>query len=152
VSSDSGALKVGASPQHIESGLSKFLYRYKQRFPNVQVTLIEASGRETMAILERQEIRLGQNLAPIIDPNDQRFASLSLQHIDLLAACHPSLVLGKGRTIEINHLATHPLLLLDSSFECQSFRCCLLPGATQTEHFHERWRKPDTEFRASHRN
>lgn len=113
---DTGILKVGASPQHIESVLSTFLHRYAQRFPNVQVKLIEAAGRDTIAMLERREIHLGQNLAPAIDTDDQRFGSLPLQHVDLLAACHPSLILGKGGAIEINRLAPHPLLLLDSSF------------------------------------
>src|SRR4051794_10913602 len=37
-------LKVGASPQHIESVLSTFLPRYTQRYPNVEVQLVEAAG------------------------------------------------------------------------------------------------------------
>ena len=87
---DAGVLKVGASPQHIESVQSAFLYRYSLRFPNVQVQLIEAAGQDTMAMLERREIDLGQNLAPILGPDDHRFGSVPLQHVDLLAACHPS--------------------------------------------------------------
>ena len=34
----------------------------------------------------------------------------------MLAACHPSLVLGKGNFVEIGQLKPHPLLLLDLSF------------------------------------
>lgn len=113
---DTGVLKVGASPQHIESVLSTFLHRYAQRYPNVEVKVIEAAGRDTMTMLERREIHLGQNLAPILDPGDQRFGFLALQNVDLLAACHPSRVLGDGRTVEIDRLAPHPLLLLNSSF------------------------------------
>ncbi len=113
---DSGVLRIGASPQHIESVLSGFLHCYAQRYPDVQVKLIEAAGRDTMAMLARHEIHLGQNLAPVSEPDDQRFGWLTLQNVDLLAASTPSLVLGKGRTIEIGRLAPHPLLLLDSSF------------------------------------
>ncbi|HEY7301060.1 MAG TPA: LysR family transcriptional regulator [Xanthobacteraceae bacterium] len=113
---DSGVLKIGASPQHIESVLAKFLHRYAQHYPNVQVKLIEAAGRETMTMLERHEIHLGQNLAPILAPDDERFGSLRLQWVDLLAASRPSLVLGKGHSIDISRLASRPLLLLDSSF------------------------------------
>jgi len=112
---DTGVLKVAASPQHIESVLSTFLHLYARRYPNVQVKLIEAAGRDTMKMLERGEIHLGQNLANI-DPNNERFSSQSLQHIDLLAACHPSVKLSRTRTIEIGKLAPHLLLLLDSSF------------------------------------
>jgi DNA-binding transcriptional LysR family regulator len=113
---DSGVLKIGASPQHIESVLANFLHRYAQEYPNVQVKLIEAGGRDTMALLERHEIHLGQNLAPISEPDDQRFGSLALQHVDLLAASKLPLVPGKRRTVDISRLAAHPLLLLDSSF------------------------------------
>jgi DNA-binding transcriptional LysR family regulator len=87
-----------------------------QAYPNVQVKLIEAAGRDTMTLLQRHEIHLGQSLAPILEPDDQRFGSLPLQHVDLLAASKPPIVLGKRRTIDISYLASHPLLLLDSSF------------------------------------
>ncbi len=113
---DAGVLKVGASPQHIESVQSAFLYRYSLRFPKVQVQLIEAAGQDTMAMLERREIDLGQNLAPILGPDDQRFGSVPLQHVDLLAACHPSSSLGKGPSVEISRLVSHPLLLLTPNF------------------------------------
>ena len=113
---DVGVLKVGASPQHIESVQSMFLHRYAKHYPNVQVKLIEAAGRDTMAMLERREIHLGQNLAPIIGPDDRRFGSLPLQHVDLLVACDPGLDLGEGATVDIGRLAPHRLLVLDSSF------------------------------------
>lgn len=113
---DTGVLTVGASPQHIESVLSTFLHLYARRYPNVVVKLIEAAGLDTIKMLERGEIHLGQNLAHVINPNDERFASLSLQHVDLLAACHPSVMLSTTRTIEIGKLAPYPLLLLDPSF------------------------------------
>src|SRR5262245_14419680 len=53
---DTGVLKVAASPQHIESVLSQFLHRYAQRYPNVQVQVFEAAGRESLAMLERGDI------------------------------------------------------------------------------------------------
>jgi DNA-binding transcriptional LysR family regulator len=81
----------------------------------VEVQLVESAGRDTMAMLERREIHLGQNLAPILD-DDQRFGSIPLQHVDLLAACHPSLSFGSGSTVEIDRLVSHPLLLLTSNF------------------------------------
>jgi DNA-binding transcriptional LysR family regulator len=113
---DTGILKVGASPQHIESVLTTFLHRYRARYPNVEVRLIEGAGLQTIAMLERGEIHLCQNLAHIVDPADERFASLPLQHVDLLAASHPSVALAKGQTLDIRGLAPHPLLLLDTTF------------------------------------
>jgi DNA-binding transcriptional LysR family regulator len=113
---DTGTLKVAASPQHIESVLAQFLHRYAQHFPNVAVKIIEAGGRESLAMLERGEIHLSQNLLHAVEPNDPHFATLPFGSVDLLAASHPSQILAKRKSIEIGKLATLPLLLLDSEY------------------------------------
>ena len=114
---DTGVLKVATSPQIIESVFADFLHEYAERYPNVQVKLTEALGwPDTMAMLERGDIHLGQNLLQAVQPGDARFGCHRLESIDLLAACHPKLTLGNGGTIEIGRLAQHPLLLLDGSF------------------------------------
>jgi DNA-binding transcriptional LysR family regulator len=129
---DTGVLKVAASPQHIESVLSQFLHRYAERFPNVQVKVTEGSGLEILAMLERGEIHLAQNLLHAGQIDDRRFGSYPLESIELLAACRPSLTLGNRGAIEVGHLASYPLLLLDSGF---GFRrafdaACRLAGLT----------------------
>jgi DNA-binding transcriptional LysR family regulator len=114
---DTGTLKVAASPQFIEGTISGFLHRFARRFPNVQVKLIEAIvWSDTLGMLERGEIHLGQNLLRAVPPGDPRFASYPLEAVDLLAACHPPLMLGKSGAIEVARLAAHPLLVLDTSF------------------------------------
>lgn len=113
---DTGVLKVAASPQHIESVLSNFLHRYAESYPNVQVKLIEGTGLEILAMLERGEVHLAQSLVHAVQPDDRRFASHPLEAVELLAACHPPLTLGQGRTIEIARLASYPLLLMDTGF------------------------------------
>lgn len=114
---DTGTLKVAASPQFIEGAMSGFLHRYAQRFPNVHVKLIEAiAWSDTLGMLERGEIHLGQNLLRAVQGGDSRLASLPLEAVDLLAACHAPSLLGKSGAIEIDRLAVHPLLLLDTSF------------------------------------
>ena len=114
---DAGILKVSASPQFIEGTLSGFLDRFTQRYPNVQVKVIEAiAWSDTLGMLERGEIHLGQNLLRVVQPDDPRFASYPLEAVDLLAASHAPLMLGKSGAIEIAHLAAQPLLVLDTSF------------------------------------
>jgi DNA-binding transcriptional LysR family regulator len=114
---DTGTLKVAASPQFIEGVMSDFLRRYAQRYPNVQVKLTEAVvWSDTLGMLERGEIHIGQNLLRAVGPGDLRFANHQLEGVDLLAACHAPLTVGKNGAIEIAHLAPHPLLLLDTSF------------------------------------
>ena len=92
---ETGVLKVAASPQFIESVISTVLPRYAQKYPKVQVRLFEAVGLENLAMLERGEIHLGQNLLHAVGPDDQRFASHPLGPVELLAACHRSSTLGR---------------------------------------------------------
>lgn len=113
---DTGVLKVSGSPQHIESVLSVFLPRYAARFPHVRVMVIEAAGVETLAMLERGDVHLGQNLAHAVEPDDPRFGIFPLAPVEMLAACRSSVILSSGRTVDINRLAAHGLLLLHSSF------------------------------------
>jgi DNA-binding transcriptional LysR family regulator len=112
-----GTLKVAASPQFIEGVISDVLHRYAQRYPKVQVKLIEAIvWSDTLRMLERGEIQLGQNLLRAIPPGDSRFANQPLDAVDLLAASHASMTLGVNGTVEIHRLAPYPLLVLDTSF------------------------------------
>jgi DNA-binding transcriptional LysR family regulator len=114
---DTGVLKVAASPQFIEGGVSGFLHRYAERFPNVQVKLIEAIGwSDVRGMLERGEVHLGQNLAHAVQLGDQHFGSHPLEFVEQLAACHRSLPFGNGAAVEIGHLAPYPLLLLDGGY------------------------------------
>ena len=114
---DTGALRVAASPQFIEGVMSDFLRRYAQRYPNVQVKLTEAvSWSDTLGMLERGEIHIGQNLLHAVAHGDSRFANHPLEGVDLLAASQAPLMPSKKESIEIADLAAHPLLLLDTSF------------------------------------
>ena len=114
---DTGVLRVSASPQFIEGVISDFLHQYAQRYPNVQVKLTEAgASSDTLGMLERGEIHLGQNMLRAVQPGDARFANHPLEVVDLLAACHSSKMLGRRGAIEITRLASQPLLLLDTSF------------------------------------
>ncbi len=105
-SGHTGVLKVAGSPQMIESVFSRFLHRYAERYPDVQVRLIEAIGSATLAMLERGEIHLGQHMAHAVQPGDRRFASHPLEPVELLAVCNPSLAIGQAGAIDIRPLAT----------------------------------------------
>lgn len=115
-SGDSGLLKVSASPQHIESVLAKFLHRYAARYPNVEVRIVEAAGLDTVRMLERGEIHLGQNLGSAVQPDDDRFEHLVLGQVELLAAGDARFLAAKGRSMDIARLASYPLLLMDPAF------------------------------------
>ena len=114
---DTGVLKVAASPQIIESVMTRFLHRYAASYPNVQVKLVEAIGwSDIFGMLERGDIHLGQNLAHAVRPDDRRLASHLLEAVDLLAASHRAMMLGKDGRVDIARLTEQPLLLLDQSY------------------------------------
>jgi DNA-binding transcriptional LysR family regulator len=117
VGGETGALKVAASPQFIEGVLAGFLHRYRERYPNVHVTVIEAiAWSDTLGMLERGEIHLGQNLLRAVNSSDTRFAVHPLEVVDLLAAAREPFVGSRQAGLDIGHLATQPLLVLDTSF------------------------------------
>jgi DNA-binding transcriptional LysR family regulator len=113
---DIGVLKVAASAHLIEGIFPEFLQRYAKRYPGVQVKLVDAVGPAMLTMLERGEIHFAQTVARAVAPGDPRFAIHLLPPIDMLAACHEGLMLGRGATIEIADLAPHPLLQISSEY------------------------------------
>ncbi|HUL63985.1 MAG TPA: LysR family transcriptional regulator [Burkholderiaceae bacterium] len=113
---DVGVLRVAASPHLIEGIFPDLLRLYAVRYPNVQVRLIDVVGPEAFALLERGEIHLVQTLVRAMPPDEQRFASFALAPMEMLAACHPRLKLGKDGEVEIDRLAPYPLLQASTDF------------------------------------
>ena len=129
---DAGVLRVSSSPHLIEGLFPEFLSEYAKRYPNVQVRLVEAIGPAMFDMLERGETHLAQAVTRALQPDDRKFGSHPLAPMEMLAACHPSLKLGKNGTIEIESLAPYPLLQATDDFAMRrSFdSACRLAGFT----------------------
>ena len=112
---ETGLLKVAASPQVLESVLPIFLRRYASRFPDVQVKLIEAVGRDQLIMLERGDVDISVGLLSAIHA-ESNFVSHQLPAVEILAASLPSFEVGDRATVQITELARYPLLLLDSTY------------------------------------
>ena len=108
-------LKVAASPVQFKCIFSTFLPRYAERYPNVQVKLIEASWSRhaNHAGTRRNTLYLpaSRQFRPTIPP-----LGLSGAANRTSGACHPSFRFGHGSTIDIGRLVSYPLLLPDSGF------------------------------------
>jgi DNA-binding transcriptional LysR family regulator len=115
-SGDCGLVKVTASAHLIESVFSTFLHRFAERYPNVQVRPIEATGFDILALIERGEANLGINLDQVVPAGNDHFGSYPVPSLEFWAACHTSFELGDGNSIELRRLAPYPLLTMDSSF------------------------------------
>jgi DNA-binding transcriptional LysR family regulator len=113
---DSGVLRVAATPQMIDGVFAAFLHRYAERRPKVQIKLIEAAGPSLLAMLERGEIHLCITTVQAIEADTDAFDSFALRPVEFIAAFRESLKLGAAGSLDINRLAPHPLLLLETSF------------------------------------
>ena len=129
---DAGMLRVSASPHLIEGLFPNFLRDYAKRYPNVHVRLAEVIGPQIFTMLERGELHLAQAVARALTPEEHRFGAFPLAPMEMLAACHPSLKLGKNGAIEIRALAPYPLLHATDDFAMRrSFdSACRLAGFT----------------------
>jgi DNA-binding transcriptional LysR family regulator len=113
---DVGVLRACVSPHLLEGIFPELLHRYAERYPNVQVRLMDVVGPEAFEMLERGEVHLVQATILALARNEERFASYPIAPMQMLAACHPRLRLGAAGAVEIDRLAPYPLLQATTEF------------------------------------
>jgi len=114
---DTGVLRVATSPAQIEV-LATFLPQYAVRYPNVQVKLIEAVGA-ALRLLDRGEVHVALSVLEAAAVRDTHLGVHPVAPLGLLAACRNSYSLERGNALDIRRVASHPLLLPDSSFNAR---------------------------------
>lgn len=108
----SGLLRVGATPQVMETMLARFLPRYRRRHPGVEVHLVDDGGARLPARLEQGDVSLA-----LIAAGDERFRWRVLAPIYVLAVLSRTHRLGRRRAgLEVEELADAPLLLPKPEF------------------------------------
>jgi LysR family cyn operon transcriptional activator len=110
-SGQTGTLRVGATPQVIESVLADFLTTYQRHHPGVQVHLVEEGGALLPSRLERGDVHVAH--MPVGDARSHGRLSFPL---DVLAVLPEGHRLGRRATLEVDALADEPLLLLGHGF------------------------------------
>lgn len=110
-SGDAGVLRVGATPQTIESVLAPFLAVHRRRHPDIDIHLIEDGGAQLPARLERGEVHLA-----LIPGPDARFPGWLLFPVYVMAAFPSVHRLSQKVSVEVAELAEEPLLLLRHDF------------------------------------
>src|SRR5262245_40249129 len=106
-----GVLRVGATPQAIESQLVDFLAQYRRHHPGVEVHLVEDTGARMPGRLERADVHLA-----IMPEGDGRFRSRLLSPNYLLAILPKARRLRRRALLDIGELADEPLLLPSRGF------------------------------------
>jgi LysR family transcriptional regulator, cyn operon transcriptional activator len=110
-SGQTGILRVGATPQTIESLFAAvFLTAYRRRHPGVEVHLVEEGTIRLPDRLSHGDVHLA------LIPPDERFQCRAIYPICVLAVLCENHTLNRCRTLDVAELADEPVLLLHPSF------------------------------------
>ena len=110
-SGETGVLRVGATPQWIESMMVDFLAQYRRRRPGVEVHIIEDGGVRLPMRLQRGDIHLA-----VMPEGDERFNGRLLYPIYLFAVMAKEHPLRRRTVLDVVDLVGAPLLLLTRAF------------------------------------
>jgi LysR family cyn operon transcriptional activator len=108
---ETGVLRVGATPQVLESTLAEFSRLYRQSHPGIEVQLIEDGGTNLPGRLERGDVLLA-----LMAVDDERFNFRLLAPVYGVAVMSSRHDLARRRTLDVGELADEPLLLLRGGF------------------------------------
>lgn len=127
-----GMLRVCASPHLIEGVFPGLMNLYATRCPDVEVRLIDVVGTESFEMLERGDVHLVQTTAMWLADTEDRFASLPIAPMEMLAAFPPGLKLGTRGEIEIAQLKAERLLNATRDFQMRRAfdAACRMAGFT----------------------
>jgi DNA-binding transcriptional LysR family regulator len=106
-----GTLRVGASPQNIETVLATFVARFRRRHPGIEVHFVEDGGARVNSRLEHGDVQL-----VLTTVTNDMFSGRLLYPGYVLAVVAPSHPLSRRPSIEVSDLADVPLLMLQRSF------------------------------------
>jgi LysR family cyn operon transcriptional activator len=123
-----GILRVGATPQTIESTLAVFLTAYRRSHPGVEVHLVEEGTVRLPDRLNNGDVHVA------LIPYDERFGCRIIFPVCVLAVFSERHPLHRSRTIEVAELRDEPLLLLHTGFGSRVW----LDAACQIAHIRPR--------------
>lgn len=107
-----GVLRIGASPQAIQSFLAPFLARYLKPRPQIEVHLLEEGGLRLPTLVERGDVHFAFGVLRGEEPLEGRllFAARTLAVVSLIHR------LRQRAIVDIAELRNEPVLLLRQEF------------------------------------
>jgi LysR family transcriptional regulator, cyn operon transcriptional activator len=106
-----GTLRVGASPQNIETVLAPFVARFRRKHPGIEVHFVEDGGARISNRLARGDVQIVLTTA-----SNELFINRLLYPSYVLAVVAPSHPLGPRSSVDVSELGDVPLLLLHRGF------------------------------------
>lgn len=107
-----GTLRIGATPQTLESVIARIVPRFMQKHPEVRIALVEDGSVSLGGALERGSIDVAIGALT----SDRGFESCALFPLVALVAMPASHRLARRRNVEITELAEEEMLLLRPDF------------------------------------
>jgi DNA-binding transcriptional LysR family regulator len=109
---DRGVLRIGATPQTLQSVVAGFMTRYRRRRPAVEIHLTEEGGIGLLALVERGQLHLALGAVP----RDEGLQARRIFPYRVLAVVARGHRLGRRRSVELSELQDERLLLLRRDF------------------------------------
>jgi LysR family cyn operon transcriptional activator len=106
-----GLLRIGTTPQAIESVLVEFLAHYRRRHPGVEIRLVEDGGVRLPERLERGDVHV-----TIMPAGEERFHSRLLFPVHVMAVFPQGHRLLPRASLDVREVADEPLLVLGRNF------------------------------------
>jgi LysR family cyn operon transcriptional activator len=107
---EGGILRVGATPQMLESVLADFIDRHRRAHPTTEIRVVEAGGLELLEKIDRGEVHLALSVAR------EGFESRALFPARLLAVTRRGHRLAGRSRINVADLAGESVLVLKQEF------------------------------------
>ena len=125
-----GTLRIGATPQTLESVIARIVPRFMRKHPSVRIALVEDGSVSLSGALERGTI----DLAIGAMTSDKGFESMALFPLIALVAMPSVHRLARRRQIEVSELWQEEMLLLRPDFMTRQ----LYDGACKMAHISPR--------------
>ena len=125
-----GVIRLGATPQTLESLLARVLAEYRKTAPEVEISLIEDGSGGLLKHVEDGAVHIAVGAYP----SGGTLESRALFPLGVLAALPADHRLAARKSIDVTDLANEPLLLLRSGFMTRQ----LFDGACQIAHLRPR--------------
>lgn len=125
-----GTIRIGATPQTLESVISRILPRFMQKHPDLSISLVEDGSAKLAETVERGDIDLAIGALGA----DRGLKSRALFPLVALVALPDDHPLGRRKNIEVEDLADEQVLLLRKEFMTRQ----LFDGACQVAHISPR--------------
>ncbi|MCL4798561.1 MAG: LysR family transcriptional regulator [Burkholderiales bacterium] len=129
-SGEQGVLRIGATPQTLESLISAILPRFQRKHPEVQMSLVEDGSTNLVRAVERGDVDVAVGAL-----GRERFVrSRPLFPLVVLAAVPDGHPLSKRASVEMSEIQSERVMLLRKDFMTRK----LFDGACQVAHVQPR--------------